>query len=165
MSEPTFASHAAYRYATPESMEEPYETTRPSDAAECEPSVKRDQPGEQLGEDLELELYARDYSVRWKGQQPYSHDQLVKAAEIDGKQYFLEMPAELRNEIYRMALPTRTVRWFDRSSPLKNDHIDFDEPALLKVNRQIRDEAWSIYYMENKFIFHMWCLDASTLVK
>ncbi|KAF7194813.1 hypothetical protein HII31_03834 [Pseudocercospora fuligena] len=155
-------------------MEGPYETISLIDAAEREVVAEHGQSGNHPDEDLELELelYIRDYFVHLNGQHPYSYESSVRAAEIEGKQYFLEMPAELRNEIYRMVLPTQTVRWFDPSRPHKDpinvrreDRIRFSEPAVLQVNRQMREEAWSIYYKQNQFIFNMWAMDARTLVK
>ncbi|KUI72140.1 hypothetical protein VM1G_07431 [Cytospora mali] len=54
--------------------------------------------------------------------------------------HFLNLPPEIRNDIYRLALvqPTTT----DLASP---------QPALTRVNKQVRAEALSIYYAENKF--------------
>ncbi|KUI63013.1 hypothetical protein VP1G_10131 [Cytospora mali] len=53
---------------------------------------------------------------------------------------FLNLPPELRNYIYRLALvqPATT----DLAAP---------QPALTRVNKQVRAEALSIYYAENKF--------------
>ena len=51
--------------------------------------------------------------------------------------------AELRNMIYRLVL-------------VGNERVevtlDFQEPALLQVSREVRDEAKSIYYCENEFV-------------
>ncbi|KAF2670982.1 hypothetical protein BT63DRAFT_205433 [Microthyrium microscopicum] len=60
---------------------------------------------------------------------------------------FLQLPAELRNVIYRMVLVTK-------------EPIDFGSPtnaqrsaALLRTNREIHGEACSILYSENRFVF------------
>ncbi|KXS95036.1 hypothetical protein AC578_133 [Pseudocercospora eumusae] len=146
-------------------MKGSYETTCLIEAAECEATVGHGKSGNHPDEERELELYIRDYSVYLNEQQSYSHDSLVRAAETEGKQYFVEIPADLRNEIYRLVIPTRTVRWFDPSEPREN-RISFREPAvLIRINRQVRDEAWPIFYKENKFIFRIRAMDASTLVK
>lgn len=53
---------------------------------------------------------------------------------------FLKLPAEIRNKIYYDALVTRTqAHWYSSAV----------QPALTRVNRQIRAEALPIYYREN----------------
>ncbi|KXT15109.1 hypothetical protein AC579_6450 [Pseudocercospora musae] len=85
-------------------MEGPYEDTCLIEAAECQTTFEHGQSGIHPDEDLELELYIKDYVFHLNRQRPYSYESSVRAAEIEGKQYFLEIPAELRNEIYRMVL-------------------------------------------------------------
>lgn len=67
---------------------------------------------------------------------------------------FLDLPPELRNEVYRQVL----VVDYEEESLLDNGHIVIGvhrpcvpEPALLAVNRQIRSETLSIFYGENVF--------------
>ena len=60
---------------------------------------------------------------------------------------FLALPGEIRNRIYQFALVTARpfavqLQW---SRPL--------DTALLRVNRQILDEASGIFYAENTFRF------------
>lgn len=65
----------------------------------------------------------------------------------------LELPAELRNEIYGLVL-------------CKNDRIvvssaGYEREGLLSVCKQVRQEALKIYYYENKFVVevHKWNSD------
>lgn len=55
---------------------------------------------------------------------------------------FLKLPAELRNSIYRYAVV--------RISPIDIDATGLQEPALLWVSKQIRQEAAPIFWSENK---------------
>ncbi|WPB02238.1 uncharacterized protein RHO25_006872 [Cercospora beticola] len=72
----------------------------------------------------------------------------------------LRLPAELRDEIYRLATPLAPDAWeFTFTSANRPS-----EPPLLFVNRQIRAEASSVYYKQNKFIFEIQNLDASTYI-
>lgn len=56
---------------------------------------------------------------------------------------FLDLPAELRNDIYRHAILK------DKKILVTTSGID--EPSLLRACKQIRDEALPIYYAENRF--------------
>ena len=73
------------------------------------------------------------------------------------------LPAELRNQIYRLVLIRATN--FDLIRPT---HFDLRpegfwpyEPDLLHVSRQIRTEALDIYYQENTWAFHIQDFDAT----
>lgn len=59
---------------------------------------------------------------------------------------FLDMPAEIRNKIYRLALVTTAYP----CGP-ENFICDLTPPALTLVNKQILTEALPIYYAENNF--------------
>ena len=59
---------------------------------------------------------------------------------------FLDLPAELRNEIYTYALVERIPIDVNHSRPYLR------EPAMLFVSRQVRPEALSVWYGENKFL-------------
>jgi hypothetical protein len=61
---------------------------------------------------------------------------------------FLDLPAELRNEVYRLAFvsPAR----FDFGAPSKNFQRS---SAFLRTCRQVYDEGRSILYSENEFFF------------
>lgn len=61
---------------------------------------------------------------------------------------FLDLPAELRNEVYRLAFvsPAR----FDFGAPSKNFQRS---AAFLRTCRQVYDEGRSILYSENEFFF------------
>ncbi|KAF2211264.1 hypothetical protein CERZMDRAFT_117950 [Cercospora zeae-maydis SCOH1-5] len=74
--------------------------------------------------------------------------------------YFLELSAELRNNIYRMSLVRHNAVTMDLER--KQTHYscsrkyDYSvkppmDPALTRTNRQVRHEALSIYYSENIF--------------
>ena len=64
---------------------------------------------------------------------------------------FLDLPAEIRNEIYSVALKGK--RW---AIPIRRDNSGtlapaVQEPALLAVSRQIRNESIDIFYGSNDF--------------
>jgi hypothetical protein len=58
---------------------------------------------------------------------------------------FLELPAEIRNEIYTLALIQHGSVFVHPSIPW------FLEPALLAVNRQVRFETLGLWYSDNTF--------------
>ncbi|KAK5731999.1 hypothetical protein LTR17_010952 [Elasticomyces elasticus] len=60
----------------------------------------------------------------------------------------LTIPPEMRNRIYREALLEGSICVCSAFGLLRSLP---DEPALLRVCHQIREEAMSIYYCENKF--------------
>lgn len=66
----------------------------------------------------------------------------------------LSLPAELRNRIY--------CETFDNGAAVKVISTIFPEPALLRVNKQIRKEASTIFYSERTFETHQnnCCSDA-----
>lgn len=81
------------------------------------------------------------------------------------KPTLLSLPAELRNRIYEFVLLLE-----DGTPGIVDIYDEPDQPALLKVNHQIRDEAMSIFY-QNYFelsvhdlqpapVQHHWCWDA-----
>lgn len=57
----------------------------------------------------------------------------------------MNLPAELRNEIYSLALVQDTRIMVSTSLPY------LKEPALLAVNRQMRSETLPVWYSENVF--------------
>lgn len=61
---------------------------------------------------------------------------------------FLDLPAELRNEVYRLAFVTG--KWFNFGSPQEFERSS----AFLRTCRQVHDEGRSILYSENEFFFH-----------
>lgn len=95
-------------------------------------------------------------------QQPWSRlqDTLFKSkktaqAEIDRAsrekanlhQRFLQLPAELRNQIYEYVIPTgKEVRRSQYS------HIPYRLPKILHSCRQIREEVLSLFYGRNVFV-------------
>lgn len=58
---------------------------------------------------------------------------------------FLDLPAELRNHIYKDALVT------SKAVDLLKDKPYIKEPALLQINRQIRSEGLPVFYGANRF--------------
>lgn len=77
------------------------------------------------------------------------------------KSPILSLPPEMRNRIYRECVVEGVIT-------LHSDDM-FDslpvEPALLLTCRQIRKEALSIYYHENKFEFCISHHDAGNYIK
>ncbi|KAK3066347.1 hypothetical protein LTR53_017345, partial [Teratosphaeriaceae sp. CCFEE 6253] len=69
----------------------------------------------------------------------------VAAPDSADTSRFLALPAELRNTIYRFALvPPGEI---NVEGPARM------QPALLRASRQLRQEALSIYYSDNRFSF------------
>jgi hypothetical protein len=71
---------------------------------------------------------------------------------------FLNLPAELRNQIYKEAVVESDAIEVSRSSVPA-------EPGLLRVNRQIRKEVKDIYYRDNLFKFHLFDYDATIFIR
>lgn len=65
-----------------------------------------------------------------------------KAVRTNGST-FLDLPAELREQIYRFTLTP--YEYIIITASLK-------EPSLLSVNRQIRREARDLWYHNNNFV-------------
>ena len=66
---------------------------------------------------------------------------------------FLDLPGEIRNQIYRMVL---TTKWAFKKAPYAHrfDSTCYElSPAILRANQQIYREARSILYDENLWIF------------
>jgi len=72
---------------------------------------------------------------------------------------FLALPAELRNQIYREALVTDMPLSIDAQQP-----TSIVEPALMRINRQVRRETLPIYYGENPFYLMVHDLNARVLL-
>ncbi|KAF2167339.1 hypothetical protein M409DRAFT_22149 [Zasmidium cellare ATCC 36951] len=68
---------------------------------------------------------------------------LINGVHAKKKNHLLGLPAELRNAIYGYALV--------KQEPVKVYARTTQQPALLQVSRQMRDEASSIYYQDNEF--------------
>jgi hypothetical protein len=67
------------------------------------------------------------------------------------KPHFPLLPGELRNEIYRLALVSRGSGGEEEQQPIPVTKTRFTEPGLLKVSKQLRLEAATIFYAENTF--------------
>ncbi|WMI39068.1 uncharacterized protein CLAFUR5_20359 [Fulvia fulva] len=65
------------------------------------------------------------------------------AAAEDNHCRILELPAELRNRIYRLTL--------SQEEQMDVTETGFEIPGVLKTCRQIRSEALAIYFYENRF--------------
>ncbi|KAK3648898.1 hypothetical protein LTR56_003816 [Elasticomyces elasticus] len=64
----------------------------------------------------------------------------------------LELPAELRNQIFALAVvETEPQHLFTLSVAACGFKASFHQPALTRVNRQIRSEALSIFYGQSVF--------------
>lgn len=65
---------------------------------------------------------------------------------------FLDLPGEIRNKSYRYALATNhnKPQWYPKDA---NESYGYClTPNLLQVNRQVNEEATSIFYEENRFV-------------
>ena len=86
-----------------------------------------------------------------------------------GKSSFMSLPAELRNEIYRLALiEPATIRLRPRHNVRPHpflgetylrDAKPWREPGLLRVNKSIHVEASSVYYGLNEFSVSVYAED------
>lgn len=74
----------------------------------------------------------------------------VPSTDLSNARSFIGLPAELRNYIYRLLLVKGSPIY-----PRKSDHRTEERSvvALLQTNKQIRDEALSIYFGLNDFRF------------
>ncbi|KAK7702636.1 hypothetical protein SLS64_009599 [Diaporthe eres] len=96
---------------------------------------------------------------RNQDQREFLDNTVNKCNMIDGPQAtekplgFLDLPAEIRNKIYRLAIVT--------TRPYGNDNLvsSLVPPALTLVNKQIFAEALPIYYAENSFYLLLWAKD------
>jgi hypothetical protein len=72
----------------------------------------------------------------------------------------LDLPPELRQEIYEYVLSpldqTKTVKITTERKPT--------QPAILRTCKAIRNEACSIYYLDNKFFFNIKDFNAASLL-
>lgn len=67
----------------------------------------------------------------------------------------LDLPPELRDAIYEFALTAEKTVVTYRLDAYERDTYDHAvQPALTRVNRQVRDETLPIYYGCNDFILH-----------
>ena len=82
----------------------------------------------------------------------------VADSESVNEPTLLSVPPEIRNIIYRIVLVEGKIHGgtFEQLSP---------QPALLQVNRQVRQEALSIFYRENQFVWHILDYRAKEYIK
>lgn len=72
-------------------------------------------------------------------------DAILQRPPCEGASKFLDLPPELRNDIYSYVLVYPGFITIRPEAP----HVS--EPALLAVNHQIRSEAVTVFYGENTF--------------
>ena len=72
---------------------------------------------------------------------------IEKVSETDNTCYLLELPAELRNYIYELAMSSDLLVVVGPESEPDHGH----QSALTKVNRQTREETLPIFYGKNTF--------------
>ena len=85
----------------------------------------------------------------------------MKAAQSSNTQgsRLLSLPPEIRNIIYRYALVQGRIEIHPPA------HNSAEQPALLQVNRRIRNEASRIYYHENVYVWYIWDFNAKAFLK
>jgi hypothetical protein len=85
----------------------------------------------------------------------------VEAAKSSNAQepLLLLLPPEIRNIIYRYALVQGRIEIHPPA------HNIADQPALLRVNRNIRNEAAKIYYRENAHVWYSRNLNAMVFLR
>ena len=71
------------------------------------------------------------------------HEQAQQSELPTPKCYLLDLPAEIRNEIYMMVLTS--------PSTIRMTPTGYERPALLNTCKAIRAEAIAVYYYNNKF--------------
>jgi hypothetical protein len=68
---------------------------------------------------------------------------------------FNDLPQELRDEIYSMALRNKVSRHLTGKSLELTGKMTAEARALSQVSRSVRAESMSIYYSENTFYAHL----------
>jgi len=81
---------------------------------------------------------------------------VTETAVIPQTHPLFALPAELRNIIYEEVLCT------DSLIPVGHGMI-FNEPGLLQLNKQTREEGSKMFYLENEFRFHIRDFDCTLL--
>lgn len=76
---------------------------------------------------------------------------------IIGESNFLKLPPEIRNRIYRFVLHHPDDIWITKDGGIP-------EPGLLSVSKQVRAEAYGVYYHENEFRCVVMYYDPATLL-
>ena len=66
---------------------------------------------------------------------------------------FLDLPAELRNEIYKFVLGDCDRHKLRDQRTVPQPKVSFGYPPITKISRQIRAEALPIFYASSVFIF------------
>lgn len=66
---------------------------------------------------------------------------------------FLDLPRELRDEIfeYLVVKPTNTITMLESSQNCAQNEVSAAQPAISRVNRQIRAESLPMFYKRNLF--------------
>jgi hypothetical protein len=72
---------------------------------------------------------------------------------------FFDLPAELRNNIYHMVL----IHGSSKRVEVHSSGIE--EPAILLISKQIRNEAVGIYYGQKEFHFTIHLHNSDLLLK
>ncbi|PIA97413.1 hypothetical protein CB0940_06122 [Cercospora beticola] len=67
---------------------------------------------------------------------------------------FYDLPPELRNYIYELAMVDKLQTNFI-VAPLTPVHNQFQEPKLLQASKQVRTEAGAMFYRSNKFFINI----------
>ncbi|KAK3656842.1 hypothetical protein LTR56_002823 [Elasticomyces elasticus] len=70
----------------------------------------------------------------------------VSIAAIPGKVSFLDLPAELRNQVYEELLPTLETKWIYPLGEVRVNSTDKASTAFMATCKQIHEEAASILY-------------------
>jgi hypothetical protein len=68
----------------------------------------------------------------------------IAASESQDDMFFLNLPAEIRNQIYNDAL----VKDNNNTIKIGSSALYIREPALLLVNKQVRNEAMPVFYCQ-----------------
>ncbi|KAK4494113.1 hypothetical protein PRZ48_014411 [Zasmidium cellare] len=89
----------------------------------------------------------RRANPRWRSR----HPQPATMAPASGsKKCLMDLPPELRNSIYEMAV-LKDKLFDDGNTDIYYKRFKIPEPGLLRVCKQIRDEALPIFYGDNIF--------------
>ncbi len=76
----------------------------------------------------------------------------MEHTEIDTRCHLLELPAEMRNRIYKLVLPEQE-QYYDRTEVELIDSA-WQSTPLLKTCRQIRSDSEAIHYHERNFFIY-----------
>lgn len=111
-----------------------------------------------------LEIYSSkrrvgsgNYFCSYSPSRPEMSATIHKFWSANGRTFpFLDLPAELRNEVYRFAMCPKAYPYKYKNNPIQSKYFHIDEApntSLLRVNKLVRREASMILFKDTAFCF------------